>query len=152
MAPLEPEWMLWANRLRNEHKFLLNRLDAAEKAKNETGTLSDKVKDLTTEHHNIKKRFRKLKEYIAQRENNAGSDVAKLQGFTAGLEKEIARVAGNLNDWKKEWAQCLEQEETKGNRRHKQLSAAISSISTRALVSRKVKRGTALYFVPLTLS
>lgn len=152
MAPLGPEWMLWAKRLTYEHKFLLNRLDAAEKATNETGTLSDKVKDLTTEHHDMKERFRELEEDIAQRQNDAGSDVAKLQGITAGLEKEIARIAGNLNDWKKECAQCLEQEKIKRNRRQKQPSAAISSISARALASRKAKRGTALSFVPLTLS
>lgn len=151
MAPLESEWMLWAKRLKYEHKFLLNRLDAAEKATIKTGTLSDTVKDLTTEHHDMKRRFRELEEYMAQRENDAGSDVAKLQGITAGLEKEIARIAGNLNDWKKDWAQCLEQEKIKETRRQKQPSAAFSSISA-SVASRKAKRGTALYFFPLSLS
>lgn len=151
MAP-ESEWMIWAKTLRYEHKFLTNRLDAAEKATNEIGTLSDKVRALTTEHHDMKERVRELEEYMAQRQNDAGSDVPKLQGITAGLEKEIARIAGNLDDWKKEWAQCLEQEEIKGNRLQKQPSAVFSSISAGEVASRKANRGTALYFVPLTLS
>lgn len=143
MAPLESEWMLWAKRLRYEHKFLLNRLDAAEKATTKTGTLSDTIKDLTTEHDNMKERFSKLEEYMAQRENDTGSDVANLQGIIAGLEKEIARIAGNLNDWKKNCAQCLEQEKVNENRWQEQPSAAFSSISARVVASRKSKRGTA---------
>lgn len=143
--------MLWAKRLRYEHNFLLNRLDAAEKAISKTGTLSDTVKDLTTEHHDMKEKFRGLEEHMAQKENDAGRDVARLQGITAGLEEEIARIAGNLNDWKKDWAQCPEQEKLKENRRQKQPPAAFSSISA-SVASRKAKRGTALYFFPLTLS
>lgn len=151
MAPLESEWMLWAKRLRYEHKFLLNRLDAAEKATTKTGTLSDTVKDLTTEHHDMEERFCKLEEYMTQRKNDDGSDIAKLTGIIAGLEKEIARIAGDLNDWKKDWAQCLEQEKIIENRRQTQPSAAVSSISAR-VASRKAKRGTTYRFVPPNLS
>lgn len=141
MAPLESEWMLWAKRLRYEHKFLLHRLEAAEKAATKTGIPSDTIKDLTTEHHDMKERVRKLEEYVAQRENDAGSDIAKLQGIIAGLEKEIAHIAGNLNDWKKDWAQCLEKERVNENK--KQPSAAFSSIPARVAASRKAKRGSA---------
>lgn len=143
--------MLWAKRLRYEHKLLLNRLDAAEKATTKTGTLSDTIQDLTSEHNVMKERFHKLEEYMEQRNNDDGSDVAKLTGIIAELEKEIARIAGNLNDWKKDWAQCLEQEKVIENRRQTQPSAAFSSISAR-LASRKAKRGTTYYFVPLNLS
>lgn len=143
--------MLWAKRLRSEHKFLLNRLDVAEKATTKTGTLSDTIKDLTTEHHDMKERFCKLEEYMAQRKSDDGSDVAKLTGIVAGLEKEIARIAGNLNDWKKDWNQFLEQEKGIENRRQTQPSAAYSSISTR-VASRKAKRGTTYHFVPLNPS
>lgn len=152
MAPQESEWMLWAKRLRYEHKFLLNRLDAAEKATIKTGTLSDTLKDLDTEHHDMKERVRKLEEYMTQRENDAGSDVTKLQGIIAGLEKEIARIAGNLNDWKKDWAQCLDQEKANENKRQKQPFPALSSIPTRMAASRKAKRGTTWHFFPPTLS
>lgn len=151
MAPLEPEWMLWAKRLKSEHNMLLNRLNAAEKATTKTGTLSDTIKDLATEHYDMKESFRKLEEYMAQRENDAGSDVAKLKRIIAGFEKEIARIEGNLNDWKEDWAQFLEQEKVNENRRQKQPSAAFSSISAR-VASRKAMRGTAQHFVPLTLS
>lgn len=143
--------MLWAKRLRYEHKFLLNRLDAAEKATTKTGTLSDTIKDLTTEHHDMKERFCKLEEYMAKRKNDEASDVAKLMGIIAGLEKEIARIAGNLNDWKKDWAQCLEQQKVIENRRQIQPTAAFSSIPAR-VASRKAKRGTTYHFVPLNLS
>lgn len=141
MAPLESEWMLWAKRLRYEHKFLLHRLEAAEKAATKNGIPSDTIKDLTTEHHDMNERVRKLEEYVAQRENDAGSDVAKLQGIIAGLEKEIAHIAGNLNDWKKDWAQCLEKERVNENK--KQPCAAFSSIPARVAASRKAKRGSA---------
>lgn len=143
--------MLWAKRLRYEHDFLLNRLDVAEKATTKTGTLSDTIKDLTTEHHEMKERFRKLEEYMAQKKSDDGSAVAKLTGIIAGLEKEITRIAGNLDDWKKDWTQCIEQEKVIDNRRQTQPSAAYSSISAR-VVSRKAKRGTTSPFVPLNLS
>lgn len=143
--------MLWAKRLRYEHKLLLNRLDAAEKATTQTGTLSDTIKDLTTEHNDMRERFRKLEEYMAQRKNDEGSDVAKLTRIIAGLEKEVARIAGNLNDWKKDWAQYLEQEKVIENRGKTQPSGAFSSISAR-VASRKAKRGTTYHFVPLNLS
>lgn len=144
--------MLWAKRLRYEHDFLLNRLDVAEKAITKTGTLSDTIKDLTTEHHDMKERFRKLEEYIAQRKSDDGSDVAKLTGIIAGLEKEIALIAGNLDDWKKDWTQSLAQEKVIENRRQTQPSAAYSSISARVVSRKAKKRGTTSHFVPLNLS
>lgn len=98
MAPIEPEWMLWANRLREEHKILLNRIDSSVKASAQIELLVEHTKDLTASCENLKQdsnilkeKFRTLEQDVAHGEHGVNDGIVALGDKIAEQKEELSR-------------------------------------------------------------
>lgn len=115
MAPLEAEWLLWAKQLRNEHKILLQRIDAATEAAAQIQPLVEQTKDLAArsehlqaENNVLKERVLTLEEESADRGKAMATEIGGLHGQINELEKELDCVVADVNAWKEEWTRILE--------------------------------------------
>lgn len=124
MAPLEAEWLLWAKQLRGEHKILLQRIDAATQAAAQIQPLADQAKDLAAnsehlqaENNALKERMLMLEEKSAEREKAMATEIGGLQGRIHELEKELDCVVADVNAWREEWAQILDEENVRRDRK-----------------------------------
>lgn len=124
MAPLEAEWLLWAKQLRGEHKILLQRIDAATQAAAQIQPLVDQTKDLAAssehlkaENNALKERILTLEEKSAEREKAMATEIGGLQGRIHELEKELDGVVADVNAWREEWAQILDEENVQRDRK-----------------------------------
>lgn len=124
MAPLEAEWLLWAKQLRGEHKILLQRIDVATQAAAQIHPLVEQTKDLTAssehlqaENNALKERILTLEEESADREKAMATEIEGLQGRINELEKELDCVVADVNAWREEWAQILEEENVQRDRK-----------------------------------
>ena len=111
MAPIEPEWMLWANRLREEHKILLNRIDSSVKASAQIELLVEQAKDLTAscehlqqESNVLKEKLRTLEQDVAHGEHDVNGEIVALQDKIAEQEKEFGRQIRPLMEQNKDLA------------------------------------------------
>ena len=135
MAPPEAHWMLWAKRLKDEHKILLHRIDSATQ---QITDLAAGPKDLQAENNALKERIMRLEEDAvdkkqgmlrlekdvadqkqkimipdedsANREQVLGSEIHKLKERITELEKELSRTVEIVGNWQ-EPARILREEE-----------------------------------------
>ncbi|MCJ1468254.1 hypothetical protein MMC07_006882 [Pseudocyphellaria aurata] len=123
MAPLEAEWLLWAKQLRNEHKILLQRIDAATEAAAQVQPLVGQTRDLAassehlqSENNALKERVLTLKEESADRDKAMATEIGGLKGHINELEKELDCVVADVNAWREEWAQILDEKNAQRDR------------------------------------
>lgn len=102
MAPTDPEWMLWAKRLRDEHKVLLLRIDESAQTTIQTQALQEQIKELTANSQQLQRRNDALEERILRLEQDSsnqeptfGLEIKGLKSRITGLEKELHRTSGN---------------------------------------------------------
>lgn len=134
MAPPEAQWMLWAKRLKDEHKILLHRIDRTTQQIKDLAAGPD---DLQTENNALKERMvrleedagdrkqrmlrleedaadqkqkkMKLDEDAADRERVLESEIHKLTERITELEKELSRTVETVGNWQ-ETAPTLSEE------------------------------------------
>ena len=95
MAPPEPEWLIWAKRLRDENKILLQRIDskpessALEQIAEEVRNLASTMQHLRQDDHTLRQRMQELERTASEREQAL---CEKVQGFgltVAEMKKEL---------------------------------------------------------------
>lgn len=99
MAPPEPEWMLWAKRLRDENKILLQRIDskpespAFESLAEEVRSLAATIQHLQRENNTLRERMQELQRDALDREQATGEQVQSLGRTVAEMKKGLALTA-----------------------------------------------------------
>lgn len=96
MAPPEPEWMLWAKRLRDENKILLQRIDskpdssALELLTEEVRSLASTIQHLQQDNHALRQRMQELERNVVEREQVMCDKVQGLGCTIAEMNKELS--------------------------------------------------------------
>ena len=105
MAPLEPEWLLWAKRLQNEHKSLLLRIDVLTQVTAQVGPLVERTKDLSARTDQFQaenklaiEKLSALGRSASKQENETSVEMKRLRGRIEDLEKELSRTNGSLEE------------------------------------------------------
>lgn len=99
MAPPEPEWMLWAKRLRDENKILLQRIDSKPESSalqllaEDVQSLAATVQHLQRENNTLRERMQELQRDGLRREQAVGEQVEGLGRTIAEMKKELALTA-----------------------------------------------------------
>lgn len=116
--------MLWAKQLRDEHKILLKRIDAATQATAQIQPLVEQIKDLAAssehlqaENNALKERILTLEEESAAKGEAMATEMGGLQRRINELEKELNCVVEDVNAWKDEWTRILDEGNVERNRR-----------------------------------
>ena len=94
MAPPEPEWMLWAKRLRDENKILLSKIttkpdsSALEQLAEEVRSLASTIEHLQQDNHTLRQRMQELERSVSEREQAMCDTVQDLSRSMAEMNKE----------------------------------------------------------------
>lgn len=105
MAPLEPEWMLWAKKFQDEHKALLLRIDDLAQATTKIGPLVERTKDLDTRTEHLQQgnnlltnKFSLLEGNTSKREDTVATEIERLRERIGELEQTLDRTIGSLEE------------------------------------------------------
>jgi predicted nucleic acid-binding Zn-ribbon protein len=108
MAPPEAEWMLWAKRLRDENKVLLQRIDAkpessamdllAEEVRNLAGT----IQHLQRDNQALRERVQELERDAVDRKQMMGDEFKGLERAMAEMKDELSRTVELVQTLRKE--------------------------------------------------
>lgn len=96
MAPQEPEWLLWAKRLQDEHKGLLHRIEELSGATAHIEPLMERTKDLVTNTQHLQQESNLLIKKISASERDAlkredafDTELKRLRGVIGDLRQEL---------------------------------------------------------------
>lgn len=98
MAPPEAEWMLWAKRLRDENKLLLQRIDAKPESSaidllaEEVRTLATTIQHLQQDNHALRDRIHELERDALDQKQVAGDEFRGLERAMADMKNELSRT------------------------------------------------------------
>lgn len=87
--------MLWAKRLRDENKILLQRIDskpessALEKLAEEVRSLASTIQHLQQDNHALRQRMKELERIVSEREQAMSEKVQGLGRIVAEIKKEL---------------------------------------------------------------
>lgn len=108
MAPLEPEWLLWAQRLQIEHKSLLRRIDDLTQVTTQVGPLMERIIDLSARTHQSQAEYKLVREELSalgrsasKQKNEASVEMKKLRERIEDVEKELNRT---IEPWEERMA------------------------------------------------
>lgn len=108
MAPPEPEWLLWAKRLRDENKALLQRVDSKpdsstlETLAQEVRGLAEEVEHLQHDNRTLRQRMQELEEQQSVSEREREQERAREREKDKAMCEKVKGLGCNVAEMKKE--------------------------------------------------
>lgn len=133
MAPPEAEWMLWAKRLRDENKVLLQRIDskpessALEQLREEVRSLAATIEDLQRDNHALREKLQTLEPDALDRERAMGEQIHGLGRTVAELKKELSLTVEVVETMMEGGLASYQQQVRKPSSRPQQRAAAAAA-------------------------
>ena len=139
MTPPDPEWLLWAKRLRDEHKALLQQTRSNAEISAQIGPLIEQGKDLAASNALMQQNSKALQERVENFHEECMSQILTIKAETRGqkrkmqgLEKELSQVSVMLENWK----------DSLHNGGKKQANADLRPKATATSVANRTRAGT----------